>query len=168
MVQHCYRTFVFSLGLATLDGIDVPDLEAAYVACLLHDLYIERPGTNHCFAVAGGEHAQDFALKHGVEPDRARTIGAAIAGHLTVGAAEDLGDPAGFVSAGAFLDVVGRRLNHLTPQFVDAVNAQYPRLGFKKAISACVRPEADAVPKGRVHMLRYPFPILIKIAPFDE
>lgn len=35
-------------------------------------------------------------------------MGAAFAGHITVGAADDLSDPAGFVSAGAFVDVARR------------------------------------------------------------
>jgi hypothetical protein len=167
--EHSYRTFLFGISLAALDGVPV-DVELAYVASLLHDLHLEHPTPGRCFAVVGGERAERFALDRDVEPARAARIGAEIAGHITPGAMDDLGSPGGFVSAGAFVDVTGGRLDELDPRWVDAVLARHPRLGFKRVARAAWAAECRAVPRGRANWLRVwaSFPTLVRLSPFDE
>jgi hypothetical protein len=169
VLQHSYRTYLFGLVLAAIDGVPV-DEELGYVSSLLHDVTLEHPTPGRCFAVTGGERAERFALAHGAAPERAATIGAAVAGHITAGAHEDLADPAGFVAAGAGLDVTGMRIAETDPAFVRAVLERHPRLGFKRHMRRALATEARVVPAGRTRWLRThaAFPLLIRAAPFAE
>ncbi|WP_354700891.1 hypothetical protein DSM112329_01183 [Paraconexibacter sp. AEG42_29] len=169
VLQHSYRTYLFALALAAVDGVAV-DEELGYVSCLLHDLHLEHPTPGRCFAVVGGERAAAFATAHGADAAQARHVGAAVGGHITMGANDDLRDPAGFVSAGAILDVAGVRMADTDPEWIDAVLARHPRLGFRRHLMAAWKAEAAAVPAGRARWLnRYAgFPLLIRLAPFDE
>lgn len=169
VLQHSYRTYLFALALAAVERVPV-DEELGYVSCLLHDVTLEHPTPGRCFAVTGGERAQQFALDHGAAPDRAAAIGAAVAGHITAGANDDLGDPAGFVAAGALLDVAGARMEETDPEFIRAVLARHPRLGFKRHLVRAWAAESRAVPAGRARWLttHAAFPLLIRAAPFDE
>jgi hypothetical protein len=167
--EHSYRTFWFGLALAAIDGVEV-DLELAYVASLLHDLNLEHPTPGRCFALVGAERAEQFCRERDVEPARAKRIAAEICGHITPGAATDLGSPGGFVSAGAFLDVAGGRMNELAPAWVDELLVRHPRLEFKRHVRAAWRAEGKAVPHGRAKWLtRWAmFPTLVRLAPFAE
>ncbi|EFV13429.2 HD domain-containing protein [Segniliparus rugosus] len=169
VLEHSYRTYFFGKALAELDGAQVDD-ELVYVASLLHDLQLEDPTPGRCFAVVGGERAARFALAQGASPARAEAVGAAIGAHITLGASDDLGDPGGFVSAGAGTDVFGFRMSELDSAWVDELLARHPRLGFKRRMAEAWAAESAAVPKGRAAWLtRYAaFPLLIKLAPFEE
>lgn len=167
--EHSYRTFLFGLSLAAIDGARI-DVEMAYVASLLHDLDLEHPTPGRCFAVVGAERAERFALDRGADPGLAARIGAEIAGHITAGAMDDLASPGGFVSAGAFLDVAGARMDELDPAWVDAVLTRHPRLEWKRHMRAAWKAEGRAVPGGRARWLSVwaAFPLLVRLAPFDE
>jgi hypothetical protein len=167
--EHSYRTFLFGMSLAAVDGVTV-DVELAYVSSLLHDLNLEHPTPGRCFAVVGAQRAEAFALQRDVDPARAARIGAEIAGHITVGAMDDIDSPGGFVSAGAFMDVSGGRLDELDPAWVDAVLARHPRLEFKRHLRAAWAAECRAVPHGRAQWLNVwaTLPLLVRLSPFDE
>ena len=169
VLAHSYRTYLFGQSLAAIDGAEVDD-ELVYVACLLHDLQLGKPTPGRCFAVVGGERAERFALEKGEAPERAAAIGAAIAAHITAGAAEDLSDPGGFVSAGAFVDVTGTRIDELDPEWVDGLLARYPRHDFKRHLLKYWSDEGAAVPAGRARWTTRTagFPLLIRFAPFPE
>jgi hypothetical protein len=169
LLAHSYRSYLFGLALAGLDAAPV-DEELCYVSCLLHDLKLSSPTPARCFAVVGGEQAQRFALDRGVAAGRAASIGAAVAGHITPGIADDLSDPAGFVSAGAFVDVAGVRLDELDPRWVTGLLERHPRYDFKRRFRGYWAAESAAVPAGRARWLtRYAgFPLLIRAAPFSE
>lgn len=169
VLQHSYRTYLFGLALAGIDERAV-DNELVYVASLLHDLNLEHPTPGRCFAVVGAERAEVLALEHRASPERAEAIAAAIAGHITIGVAGDLGDPAGFVSAGAFVDVAGARMHELRPQWVEEVLRRHPRLNFRDFLLEAFEAEAAAVPHGRISWcLRYAgFGPLVRLAPFAE
>ena len=166
ILEHSYRTYVFGLVLAALDGAEV-DEELCFVASMLHDLTLEHPTPGRCFAVVSGERAQSLALDHGWPADRAQAVGAAIAGHTTAGN-DDLGDPAGFVSSGALLDVAGVRYDETDPRWMDAVLERHPRLELKRHLVACLKAESVAMPAGRFNWLRRyaGFGLLVRIAPF--
>jgi hypothetical protein len=169
LLAHSYRTYLFALSLAAIEAAKV-DEELCYVACLLHDLHLGDPTPGRCFAVVGGERAEGFALEHGESPERAASIGAAIAAHITVGASDDLSDPGGFVSAGAFVDVSGTRIDELDPGWVEAILTRYPRHDFKRHLLTYWADEAAAVPAGRARWLTRTagFPLLVRLAPFPE
>ncbi|MGW6423471.1 HD domain-containing protein [Nocardia sp. NPDC055053] len=168
VLAHSFRTYFFARALAELDKVDY-DEEIAYVASLLHDLTLETPTPGRCFAVTGGETANAFALRHGAPAERAESIGAAIAAHINPDAAGNLSDPGGFVSAGASVDVLGRRLSDLDAAFVGDLLAQHPRHHLKQHLIDCFDAEAAAVPDGRIHWLKSTgFLQMIKLAPFAE
>jgi len=74
------------------------------------------------------------------------------------------------VSAGAFMDVTGGRLDELDPAWIDAVLARHPRLDFKRVARAAWAAECKAVPGGRAQWLKVwaSFPMLVRLAPFDQ
>ncbi|WP_039802972.1 HD domain-containing protein [Nocardia araoensis] len=168
VLNHSLRTYYFGRVLADLDGAAYDD-ELVYVSCLLHDLRLEHPTPERCFAVVGGERAAALALDAGAPPERAEAIGAAIAAHITPGVAADLSDAGGFVSAGASVDVLGTRLAELDRDWVSELLRRHPRLEFKRHVVAAFRAEAKAVPKGRTHWLNSAgFLAMVRMSPFAE
>jgi hypothetical protein len=169
MLEHSYRSYLFGLVLCQIDGV-TPNEELAFTACLLHDIQLGVPTAGRCFAVVGGERAYRFALDHGGDEQTARTVGAAIAGHITPGVADDLSDLAGFVSAGALVDVAGARLQEMDRIWVSDVVRRHPRRDFKRQLRVAMNSEIAAVPNGRAAWLfRWArFGLLIDAAPFAE
>lgn len=168
VLEHSYRTYFFGRALAELDGTEYNN-ELAYVASLLHDLQLEHPTPGRCFAVTGAERAVEFVTNSGATPEQARTIGAAIAAHLTIGVSDQV-DDLGFVSAGASVDVFGARMANLDPAWVTELLERHPRHNFKQHMIAACTSEAKAVPRGRTQwMFRTAgFGLLIRRAPFSE
>ncbi|MEE4021930.1 phosphohydrolase [Gordonia sp. PKS22-38] len=169
VLEHSYRTYIFGLALAGLQGAHI-DEELNFVACMLHDTHLEDPTPGRCFAVVGGERAERFALDRGVDDDRAAALGAAIAGHINIGADSDLGDPAGFVAAGAWADLTGIGLDRFDGEWVDTVHDRYPRRDLRRNLLTAWEAEQQAVPRGRAQWATRwgGFPTLLKMAPFDE
>ncbi len=169
LVQHSYRTYLFGLALAAIEQVEI-DEELGFISSMLHDLDLAEPTAGKCFAVSGALRAQRFLVDHGADAGAAARIAAAIAGHCTPGADEDLTDLAGFVSAGALLDVAGVRYDELDPDWTAAVLNRHPRLGLKSQLLPHWAAAAAAMPAGRARWLtRYAdFPRLIRLSPFPE
>lgn len=169
VVNHSYRTFVFGLVLADLDRVQM-DAEMLYVASLLHDIRLEHPQPNTCFAVRGGHEARELCERAGVDDTVAWTISEAIVAHVTPGLDQELGPLAPAIQSGAMLDLVGMRLWDVEQVFVDAVIARWPRHGCAQHVAACWKAEAAAVPEGRAAALEKMalFSWLIRMAPFAE
>ena len=76
----------------------------------------------------------------------------------------------GFVSAGAFVDVVGLGLEVMPAAFVASVLERHPRLQWKKVVRPAWKAQAAAIPGGREPWLsRWAMILLLsRIAPFDE
>lgn len=169
VLEHSYRTYLFGLLLAQLSSVEV-DTELAFVTSILHDLQLEHRTPGRCFAVVGGERAEQFVLEHGADADTAARVGAGIAAHITPGAADDLADLGGFVSAGAFLDITGYGLHAIDPVWVDEVHGRHPRHDLRRHLLGIWKEESSGVPHGRARwMARYgSFGMLLRLAPFDE
>lgn len=169
LVQHSYRTYLFGLALAAIDNVEI-DHELSFLSAMLHDIDLADPTPGKCFAVSGSQRAQGFLLDQGADVHAAARIAAAIAGHCTPGADEDLGELAGFVSAGALLDVAGVRYDELEPDWLALVLQRHPRLALKSQLLPDWAAAAAAMPTGRAQWLtRYAaFPTLIKVSPFSE
>lgn len=148
MLGHAYRSVAYAHAVATMDEVEV-DPELLWCACLLHDIALEQPVQDHCFAVRGGETAEQVALDAGAGPATAAILGDAISWHITA----DL-DPvehplAYLVAGGALVDVIGKRLEQLDPEFVRAVNRHHPRGDFASVLAVAWRGESSAVKRGR-------------------
>ena len=169
MQNHSLRTFAFGLALANLDGVQL-DVEQFYVASLLHDLALESPTPNRCFAVVGAERALAIARRAGADDEAARAIAEGICMHVTPGVGFERGPIGPMLSAGALVDLAGVRLWDLDPAFARAAEGRHPRLAMKRHLTACWSAEARAVPGGRAAFIaRYAaFSLFVRLAPFRE
>jgi hypothetical protein len=169
VLQHSWRTFWFGLAIAAHQQRPV-DLEFALISSLLHDLALEEAVPGRCFALRGGEQAEEFLLGRGADPEFSHRVGAEICGHLTVGALEDVTSEGGFVSAGAFADISGGGLEVMPAAYVNSVLERHPRLELKKVVRATWKEQAKAVPGGRQQWLSRwaAIRLLVLIAPFQE
>ena len=169
VLAHSYRTYFLGRVLAAHDGARVDD-EHAYLAALLHDVNLEHPTPGRCFAVTGGERTERLLIEWGADPATAETVAAAGCGHATPGADHDLADPAGFVLAGSLADTVGRRLDEIDPAWLADLQQRYPRHNLKRHLVPTLRAEANAVPRGRIHLANRwaAFPLLVRTAPYAE
>lgn len=167
VLEHSVRTWLIGLVLAQVQGVEV-DHELTFVASMLHDLALEERTPQHCFAVVGGERAQAWVEQHGVPRERAAAIGAAICGHLTPGATDDVSDPGGFVSAGALADITGIAMDRADPAWVQEMHRRHPRHDLKRRLIATLAEESRTVPDGRIRTLnRYAgFLTLLRLSPY--
>jgi hypothetical protein len=168
-LEHSYRSFLYGLALAGLDGVEV-DAEHLYATALLHDIALETRDPGCCFAVRGALTMRDVALRAGVDDATARTLAEGIAHHITPGVGYELGPLAPLLQCGAMLDLTGLRLWELQPGFVEAVQQRHPRHGAKHSIGAFWRDEARGFPQGRAAFVEriFRFSLLVRLAPFSE
>ncbi|MGY1946282.1 HD domain-containing protein [Nocardia asiatica] len=168
MLNHSYRVWAFGKTLARAHGAPLDD-ELFYTAAMLHDIELENPQPNRCFAVRGAEHAAQLLGELDVPADRVALIRDGIAGHMTLGADSDLSDLAGALAAGAGVDIFGNRIQELDPQWIAEIISRHPRLDFKRLVIAAVAREAEAVPDGRTALLRsFGFDLMVNSSPFAE
>lgn len=169
MQNHSLRTFAFGLALAELDGVRL-DLEAFYVASLLHDIALEASTPQRCFAVVGAERALAICERAGADETTARAIAEGICQHITPGLGFERGPIGPMIAAGALLDLTAMRLWDLDPAFARGVEARHPRLVMKRHLTACWSAEARAVPSGRAAFIErwLLFRHLVQLAPYDE
>ena len=174
LVGHSYRTFAWATILAGHRGMRY-DEEALYVSALLHDAGLSDPPLDGapaeatCFTLAGAGSAEDLALRHGWDPDRARTAAEAITLHMNLRVPASA--PEGkLVAAGAQLDVVGTDYWKLAESTVHSVLRRWPRDGTKQAVREAFRRQAEQHPGTRAHFYyRYlALGLLIRLAPFDD
>jgi hypothetical protein len=169
VLEHSYRTYYFGRVLAAGDGAEV-DVEAVYLASLLHDLHLEHPTPGKCFAVTGAERTLSLMVEWGADHRTATKVAKAVCGHVTPGADRNLSDPAGFVLAGSLADIIGRRLDETDPSWLQELQQRYPRDGLKHQMAAALRAEGKAVPHGRVHLANRwaALPVLVQTAPYRQ
>ncbi|CAN5669642.1 phosphohydrolase [soil metagenome] len=169
VLAHSRRTYFFGKALAAADGIQADD-ELSYLAALMHDLNLEHPTPERCFAVTGGERAQKLLIEWGADPMTAEAVAAATCGHATPGSDHDLADPAGFVLAGSMADCIGRRLDEVDPTWLAELLRRFPRHRLKQRLVPALRAEAEAVPRGRIHLANRwaAFLLLVRTAPYAE
>ncbi|SLG56559.1 HD domain-containing protein [Mycobacteroides abscessus] len=169
LVNHSIRTYFFARVLTQIDSVSVDD-ELNYAASLLHDRGFDKPTPGRCFTVVGGERAIAVAEAAGVDPQRAREVGAACSDHSTVGMDHHLNIPGGYVIAGSLVDCMAKRLYEFDPTWVTELFARYPRLNLNRELTAVMGAEVRAVPNGRLaltHRVVSPA-FLLRVSPFPE
>lgn len=172
LLNHCYRTYAFGIGLGCLEGVDV-DRELLFAAAMLHDVGLvgrraaSRPVD---FTLASARAARDIAETVGLSTAGTDTIRDAITLHHTPGVTLRHGPVAYLLSAGAGADVTGLRSWQLPPDVLEQAVRERPRVGFKREFGRAWREEAAAVPAGRARLLRRygAFSLAIKLAPFRD
>jgi hypothetical protein len=170
IAAHSYRTWMFGLSLAALDGVEL-DHELFYCAALIHDYGIAPPVAGRDFTLGGADRALACASAAGIAGDDADTIADAICVHPTPGVSVDRDGALGcYVQWGAMVDGAGLRLWDVSKANELAALEAHPRgAGFKAALAALIRAEARAVPGGRFALLaRCGLPLAARLAPFDD
>ena len=168
--NHSYRTFLFALALSCREKKAVY-IEHLYVTSLLHDIGLEAPDPNCCFAVRGGQVMRKVAVRSGVGASVAKTLAEAITDHITprrVGS--ELGPLPRMIQAGSLLDATGIRLWDISKDYERSTLKRYPRLDLKDQISARWKNEVATFPEGRAALVeRFArFSCFVRFAPFKS
>jgi hypothetical protein len=169
MQGHSYRTWLFGSALAMLD-CNKMDEELFYCGALLHDYGIANPTAERDFTLGSVDRLLSCATAAGVADERAEVLADGICVHLTPGVTVETDGALGYyLQGGAMVDAAGLRLWDIAPRNVEEALRRHPRGELKREIVELCRAEAAAVPAGRFSLLmRYGFPLAVRMAPFDS
>lgn len=146
LLNHVHRTWWFAEFLGRKRELGY-DREAVYLASLLHDLGLTPDhAADNRFEVDGADAASSFLHDHGYPKEKTSLVWDAIALHASGGIADRREPEVALVHFGAHVDVMGLRLDEISPQLIDDTLALYPRLGFKKAFTEALAEVARKKP----------------------
>ena len=139
--NHSVRTFLYARAAAAAAAEEEIDVEALFVACVFHDAgTAKRYDGSQRFEVEGADAAAAFLREHGWQRGRTDGVWEAIALHTSPGIAERRGPIARYTRLGVLVDFGAASL--VDPRYVEAVEAEYPRLDIERALSAVVVDQA--------------------------
>jgi hypothetical protein len=170
LVGHSYRTWMWGLTLAALDGSTV-DREQFYCAALLHDFGSTTPVAGEDFTLRSAQRATECAQAAGLDSESADLIADGICCHPTPGVTVGRdGAIAYYVQYGAMVDGAGLRAWDIAPRNIEEVLRRHPRGdGFKQWLTGVVKAEARAVPDGRFALsVRCGMTLAVRMAPFPN
>lgn len=143
MLNHVHRTYWYGRSLVRTEI----DVEAAYVASMLHDLGLTDAFRGEAsFEVVTADHAAHFLEERGWDAERIALVTRAITRHTNITPNEDPVELV--VQGGAAFDVIGFPPDSIPADVVDAVEAAFPRNGFKQNMLAAFRDEIASQPDG--------------------
>jgi hypothetical protein len=165
MANHSFRTAYWTLFVMNQHIELTPVLlETAWVAALLHDVGLERPGATGDFSSAGVAVLKTLALEHAWGDEQVHGASEAIATNLSMRVDRER---SGIVAWAMNVGGVGelgfpahRRQMH--PDRIAELERRYPRRGFRPAAQKLIAAEARRVPGGRFGFFRWVFPIIMK------
>jgi hypothetical protein len=138
LFNHVMRTFAFGRAMGALRGAKY-DEEMLFLGSALHDLgLVEEFIREDRFELDGADAAADFLSRQGYSDKKIAIIWDAIALHTTPGIPQRKQPEIALVQVGAGIDVGAIPLALITPESVETILAEYPRLGFKKAMLAAM------------------------------
>lgn len=135
--HHSRRVFLFGSLQAARAGLR-PDPELLYVAALFHDLGLVPPyrGDSQRFELDGADRARAFLREHDFSDADSDLVWTAIALHTTPEVPWRMAPVIAATTAGVETDVLGMRLDALTPAEIEEVVHAHPRPDFKSRILA--------------------------------
>ncbi|MEE6281234.1 HD domain-containing protein [Georgenia sp. MJ170] len=133
--HHSRRVFLFG-SLRGQEQQLTYDPELLYVGAMFHDLGLtdRYRRTDQRFEIDAADEARRFLLSHGVSPDSAENVWAAIALHTTPEIPLHMAPEIALVTRGVELDVLGIGYDAITEDQRAAVVAAHPRPDFKNQI----------------------------------
>ena len=181
LLNHVHRTWWFAEFLGQQREMKY-DRELVYIASLLHDLGLSAShAADKRFEVDGADAASRFLLANDYPKSKAEIVWDAIALHALADIADRKQSEVALVHFGAHVDVMGLRMEEITPSLIDDTLALYPRIGMKAAFTEALAEVARKKPHtaigtsladiGRrlVHGLEIPNVCdLIHAAPFES
>ena len=145
--NHVMRSWLFAVRFAQHRGTP-HDAEVVAVGTLLHDITLnERFAGPRRFEVEAADLVMSFATDAGVDERRARLIWDIVALNSTPSIAFFKQPEIALATAGIALDAVGVAYDELPKQDIDAILAEFPRLGLKNAFVRCFTHIAKACPE---------------------
>jgi hypothetical protein len=138
LFNHAMRTFAFGRAAGALQGAKY-DEEMLFLGAVLHDLgLVEKFIGEDRFEIDGADAAADFLSKQGYSDRKIAVIWDAIALHTTPSIPQRKQPEIALVQLGAGIDVGAVPRSLVTPETVEIILAEYPRLGYKKAMLAAM------------------------------
>jgi hypothetical protein len=135
LFNHSRRVFLFGSLQARALGI-APDPELLYLSALFHDtgLVAGYRSDDRRFELDSANEARSFLRRHSFPEEAVATVWTAIALHTTPQVPYEMAPEIAATTAGVETDVLGLRLNNLTPGEIAEVTAAHPRPRFKQHI----------------------------------
>lgn len=146
LLNHVHRTWWFAEFLGQKREMKY-DRELLYIASLLHDLGLSAShAADKRFEVDGADAASRFLLANDYPKPKADIVWDAIALHALADIADRKQSEVALVHFGAHVDVMGLRLEEITPSLIDDTLALYPRIGMKAAFTEALAEVARKKP----------------------
>jgi hypothetical protein len=137
LFNHIMRSWLFAVRLGQLKGIP-HDAEIVAVGTLLHDITLnESYAGPRRFEVEAADLVRSFASEAGMDDRRARLIWDCVALNSTPSIGLYKEPEVALCTTGIGLDVVAFEFDQLPASEVDAIVAEYPRLGMKERFVRC-------------------------------
>jgi hypothetical protein len=134
LFNHVMRTFAFGRDAGALRSAQY-DPEMLFLGSVLHDLgLVEKFQGEDRFEVDGADAAADFLSRRGYSDKKIAVIWEAIALHTTPSVPQRKQPEIALLQLGAGIDIGAIPRSLVTPESVAIILAEYPRLGFKKAM----------------------------------
>jgi hypothetical protein len=134
LFNHVMRTYAFGHQAGSLQQARY-DEEMLFLGSMLHDLgLVEAFIGEDRFELDGADAAAEFLSKQGYADKKIAVIWDAIALHTTLNIPQRKQPEIALLQLGAGIDVGAIPRTLLAPEVVEIILAEYPRLGFKKAI----------------------------------
>lgn len=135
LLNHVHRTWWFAEFIGKQRGLTY-DRELVYLAAMLHDLSLtDEFAADKRFEVDSADAADRFLLENGYPKSKTELVWDAIALHTISGIADRKQPEVALIHFGANADILGLRLDEITPSLVDDVLTLYPRVGIKAAFT---------------------------------
>ncbi|HEU4408679.1 MAG TPA: HD domain-containing protein [Polyangiaceae bacterium] len=134
LFNHVMRTYAFGREAGALRGAQY-DEEVFFLGAVLHDLgLVEKFIREDRFEIDGADAAADFLSRQGYSDKKIAVIWDAIALHTTPGVPQRKRPEIALVQLGAGIDIGAIPRSLVTPESVEIILAEYPRLGYKHAM----------------------------------
>ena len=134
LFNHVMRTFAFGREAGALQRAQY-DPEMLFLGSVLHDLgLVEKFIRQDRFEIDGADAAAEFLSRRGYSDAKVAVIWDAIALHTTPGVPQRKQPEVALLQLGAGIDIGAIPIELVTPESVEIILAEYPRLGFKAAM----------------------------------
>lgn len=133
LFNHVMRTFAFGREAGSMQGAQY-DEEMVFLGSMLHDLgLVDTFMREDRFEIDGADAAADFLSRQGYSDKKVAVIWDAIALHTTLGVPQRKQPEIALLQLGAGIDVGAIPRSLITPESVEIILSEFPRLGFKQA-----------------------------------
>lgn len=134
LFNHVRRTFAFAQEAGAMQNLSY-DEEILFLGSMLHDLgLVERFIANDRFEIDGADAAAEFLSRQGYPDKKIAVIWDAIALHTTLSIPQRKQPEIALLQLGAGIDIGAFPRTLLSPQAVEVILSEHPRLGFKEAM----------------------------------